>query len=174
MRIMAIDPGGVNASAALLLHGGEMDDFSTIFLDMVDLKTCADGENRQIDGKALANILERWEPDVAIIENVQPMPAIPDKEGNRRSMGAASSFRFGLGCGIIRGVVMAYQIPIVMCHPRSWKSHYKLKGSDKQQDIALIKQIHPSSEKFITLMKHHGRADAGLMAAWYAEKQGML
>lgn len=173
-RIAAFDPGGVSASAALLLHGGEMDDFSTIFLDMVDLKTCPDGENRQIDGAALADILERWEPDVAVIENVQPMPSIPGPNGERRSMGAASSFRFGLGCGIIRGVVAAYQIPIVMCHPRSWKAHFGFKGSDKQMSIDLIKSRYPETAKFLTLKKHHGKADACCLAAYYAAKRGML
>jgi len=40
--------------------------------------------------------------------------------------------------------------------------------------VALIKEMHPSSAEFITLVKHHGRADAGLIACWYSEKRGML
>lgn len=172
-RIAAFDPG-INASAVLLKHGAEMADFETHFVDMVDLKTVPDGENRQLDVDFICDLLERWEPDVAVIENVQPMPSIPGPGGERRSMGAASSFRFGLACGMIRGVVRAYQVPVVMCHPQSWKRHFGLKGSDKKQGVEVIKRIQPSAVPFITLVKHHGRADAGLMALWHAEKIGML
>jgi hypothetical protein len=173
VRVAAFDPG-INASAALLVHGAEMDDFASHFLNMVDLKTVPDGENRQLDVDHICDLLDRWEPDVAVIENVQPMPSIPGKDGLRRSMGAASSFRFGLACGMIRGVVRAYQVPVVMVHPQSWKRSFGLKGSDKKQDAAKLLELHPAAAKFITLQKHHGRADAGLMAAWYAEKRGML
>lgn len=173
MRIASFDPG-INASAALLLHGGEMSDFDSQFIDMVDLKTVPDGENRQLDVDHICELLDAWVPDVAVIENVQPMPSIPGKDGFRRSMGAASSFRFGLACGMIRGVVRAYQVPVVMCHPQSWKRSFALKGSDKKQDAAKLLELHPAAAKFITLQKHHGRADAGLMAIWYAERRGML
>jgi hypothetical protein len=173
MRIAAFDPG-INASAALLQHGAEMEDFETRFLDMVDLATVPDGENRQLDVKFIGDLLVRWDPDVAVVENVQAMPSIPGPDGARRSMGAASSFRFGMACGMIRATVVAYGVPLVMCHPRSWKNHFKLKGPDKKQDAALCKELYPSSVPFITLVKHHGRADAGLMAAWYADRHGML
>lgn len=173
MRIAAFDPG-INASAALLLHGSEMADFETHFVDMVDLRTVPDGENRQLDAQHICDLMERWVPDVVVIENVQPMPSIPGADGKRRSMGAASSFRFGLACGMIRGVVAVYTTPVVMCHPQSWKRHFGLKGGDKKQGVELVKRLQPSAMPFITLVKHHGRADAGLMALWHAEKMGML
>lgn len=174
MRIAAFDPG-INASAALLLHGaGDVEYLGSYFEHMVDLRTIPDGENRQLDVDHICELLDAWVPDVAIIENVQPMPSIPGKDGMRRSMGAASSFRFGLACGMIRGVVRAYQIPVQMVHPQSWKRSFALKGSDKKQDAAKLLELHPAAAKFITLQKHHGRADAGLMAIWYAERRGML
>lgn len=173
LRVAAFDPG-LNASAALFRRGGDMDEADQAFLDMVDLETVPDGEKRQINPDFLCALLERWAPDVAVIENVQPMPSIPGADGERRSMGAASAFRFGLACGMIRGIVAVYQIETVMVHPQSWKRHFGLKGPDKKPGVALIKQLQPSSAEFITLVKHHGRADAGLMALWYCEKRGML
>lgn len=173
--IMGIDPG-LNASAALLQrdwnrHGH----FAYRFVDMVDLDTEPDGENRQIDVAALGALLERFDPDVVVIENVQPMPSIPDpRTGQRRSMGAASSFRFGMAVGMIRATVKAYALPIELVHPISWKKHFGLKGSDKKQDSACIKQLVPNAADFITLVKHHGRADAGLLALYYAQKTGMV
>lgn len=178
MRIAAFDPG-INASAALLHHGAEMDDFETSFLDMVDLATVPDGENRQLDVKFIGDWLVKWDPDVAILENVQPMPSAPWKRDDeeRVSMGAASAFRFGMACGMIRATIVAYQVPLVMCHPTSWSNFFGLKKLGKlkkAKGAELLKARYPSSAKFITLVKHHGRADAGLMAAWYAEKRGML
>lgn len=165
MRVAAFDPG-INGSAALLRSGE--------FLDMVDLATIPDGENRQLDAGFICDLLERWVPDEVVIENVQPMPSIPGADGVRRSMGAASSFRFGLACGMIRGIVAVYGIPVTMVHPQSWKRHFGLKGADKKPHVELIKDRYPSSAPFITLAKHHGRADAGLMAAWHAERAGLL
>lgn len=89
-------------------------------------------------------------------------------------MGAASSFRFGMACGMIRGVLMAYQVPVVLVHPQSWKRHFGLKGGDKKQGVEVILRLRPEAARFITLVKHHGKADAGLMALWYAERRGML
>lgn len=169
MRIVAFDPG-LNASAALLVSSGG----GPVFEGMVDLKTVPDGSNRQLDASHICDLMELWVPDVVVIENVQPMPSIPGAGGVRRSMGAASSFRFGLACGMIRGVVAVYTVPVVMVHPQSWKRHFGLKGPDKKQGADLIKKLYPSSEPFITLVKHHGRADAGLMAAWHYEKGGMI
>ena len=167
---MGVDPG-INASVAFLEFG---EGRPSEFIAMLDLPTMDDGENRQIDAEKFSDYLEKFSPDIAVIENVQPMPSIPGADGARRSMGAASSFRFGLACGMIRGVVRAYQVPVVMVHPQSWKRSFGLKGSDKKQDAAKLLELHPAAAKFITLQKHHGRADAGLMAVWYAEKRGML
>jgi hypothetical protein len=167
LRIAAFDPG-LNASAALLCDGH--------FLDMVDIRKVPDGENQQLDAGHICDLLEAWVPDAVVIENVQPMPSAPwkHKEGKRITMGAASAFRFGLACGMIRGVVAVYGLPVTMVHPQSWTRHFGLKGGDKKPHVALIKDRYPSSAPFITLVKHHGRADAGLMAAWYSEKRGML
>lgn len=172
MLIAAFDPG-INASAALLSYG-EGGSAPTRFLDMVDLPTIADGEKRQLDCAWIGSMLERWEPDIAVVENVQPMPSIPGSDGERRSMGAASAFRFGLSVGMIRGVLMAYQVPVELLHPQSWKRHFGLKGPDKAKGVVLLKTLRPEVAEFITLVKHHGRADAGLMALCYAEKRGML
>jgi len=172
VRIAAFDPG-INGSAALLVRGGDFDP-APRFLDMVDLATIPDGEKRQLDASFICDLMEKWVPDVVVIENVQPMPSIPGPDGARRSMGAASSFRFGLACGMIRGVVAVYTTPVVMVHPQSWKRHFGLKGPDKQMSVELIKHRYPEARKFITLKKHHGLADACCLALYHAEKMGMF
>ncbi len=171
---MSVDPG-INASAALLRrdwnrHGR----FDYRILDMVDLETCEDGTNRQIDVAALGALIERWNADHAVIENVQPMPSIPGPDGLRRSMGAASAFRFGMAAGMIRATILAYEIPLTLVHPISWKRHFGLKGPDKQQSAPCLLQYCPEAAQFITLKKHHGRAEAGLLALYHAQKTGFV
>lgn len=180
MLIMGVDPGLRGAAALLqrdLNRHGRLD---YIFLDMTDLETEPDGESRrQPDAAFLGALLERWNPDVVVIENVQ-VAVIPDRnpgaaKGFRQSaMSPSDAFRFGLACGMQRGVVKAYGYDPVLVHPRTWTLALGLKGGDKKPHIAKIIELVPSAAQFITLAKHDGRADAALMAFWYANKTGML
>lgn len=178
MDIMGIDPG-LKGSAALLRrdinrHGR----LASTFLDMVDLEIEPDGEKRnQIDAGFLCDLLERWNPDVVVLENVRPA-VHGNKFGGggeeKSSMSPSDAFRFGLCCGMIRGIVKAYQLQLVMVDPRKWTHSFGLKGGDKKPHIACIKELAPSSRRFITLVKHDGRADAGLIALWYSNRTGMV
>lgn len=175
MLIAAFDPG-LNGSAALLQAGeGVGSNSYTSFVDMVDLATIDDDSNRQIDVQWLCKLLERWQPDQAVVENVQPAVHGASPDGVRRSvMSASGAFRFGMTCGMIRGALISYEIPLTLVHPQSWKRHFGLKGSDKKTGVELLKRLRPEVEQWITLVKHHGRADAGLMALWYHEKHGII
>ena len=176
MLILAIDPG-VNGSMALLSHGGGGNQ-PRRFIDMVDIAMVPDGERWQLDGDAFGELLERWEPDEAVIENVQVAVIPPKFPGDKRVsvMSPSDAFRFGLSCGEVRGFCKAYQIPITMVHPRTWTRVFGLKGGakEKRNHILKIQELEPSCLPFISLQKHHGRADAGLMALWRAEQRGML
>jgi crossover junction endodeoxyribonuclease RuvC len=182
MDIAAFDPGQRGAAALLRRDWNRQGRWDYRFLDMVDLPTIPDGETRkQIDVAFLGALLERWDPDVAVIENVQVAVARDDPNdpqqrlyGKRSAMSPSDAFRFGLACGMIRGVVMAYDIPVEMVHPRTWTLALGLKGGDKKPHIARIKQLVPTAANFITLAKHDGRADAGLMAYWHAQKTGFV
>lgn len=188
MDIMAIDPGLRGAAALLrrdLNRHGRLD---LMFLDMVDLETVDDGESRrQPDAEQLGALLEQWNPDEVVIENVQPAvygkgddrmseaaTAAAGKGWRRSSMSPSDAFRFGLACGMQRGIVKAFGYEPIMVHPRTWTLALGLKGGDKKPHAARIKQLVPSAAQFITLEKHHGRADAACMAFWYANKTGML
>lgn len=178
--IMGIDPG-LRGAAALLRRGWNRHGrFSYTFLDMADLETVEieNRSHRQLDTRHLRRLIERWDPDIVVLEDVQP-PVRGNKFGGpdeqrMSNMSASDAFRFGRTCGIIYGIVCAYEIEPVMVNPRSWKHHFGLKGSDKKPHVACIKQLAPSSAPFITLAKHDGRADAALMALWHAQKTGFV
>lgn len=173
MLLMGIDPG-LNAAAALLQVGEGGSNSFTGFVEMIDLETCADGEKRQIDVPWLCDLLQRWTPDRAVVENVQPMPSIPGSDGMRRSMGAASSFRFGMACGMIRATLIAFEIPTHFTHPQSWKRHFGFKGPDKKQGVEFLRQRYPETEPYLRRVRDANRADAGLLALHHLEKNGMV
>jgi hypothetical protein len=103
------------------------------------------------------------------IEKVNAMPGMGDN-GERRSMGATSAFNFGMGFGVWMGIIAALRLPVQQVHPRTWKARM-MADMDKDKDASRVKamQLYPQAAKGLSLKKHHGRADALLMAA-YAER----
>ena len=91
-------------------------------------------------------------PDTAIIEQVSAMP----------KQGATSGFRFGMGVGLIRGVLAGARIPIIQVPATKWKRFYNL-NSDKEKSRALAIRLFPHVSG-LALKRHHGRAEALLIA----------
>jgi len=96
------------------------------------------------------------------IENVQAMPG-----GGERSMGATSAFSFGMGFGMWLGVLAALRLPHQRIHPAMWKSRC-MKGFGKEKDASrqVAMQHYPRAAKDLNLKKHHGRADALMLARY--------
>lgn len=109
-----------------------------------------------------SNIVRETQPDIAIIEQVGPMP----------KQGASSGFRFGMGVGILRGVVAAHLVPIEQVHSTRWKKFFRL-GADKEASRALATRLYPSAAPLLSRKKDHGRAEALLLAHWYL-KNGII
>ncbi len=86
-------------------------------------------------------------------------------------MGATSAFRFGFACGQIRGCIQAYQIPMALVHPVSWKRHFGLKGPNKEQSRQLAMKLLPDCSAALKFKKSHNRAEAILLAL-YGAKNG--
>lgn len=167
---VGIDPGLSGACGAIRVS----DMGGVEFIDAIDMPLIPDGTQRQIDCGALGAWFEKIEPDEALIENVQPMPSLPDHRGKRRSMGATSAFRFGFACGQIRGCMQAYQISHRLVVPRSWKSHFGLKGPNKEQSRQKALQLIPGVAVVLKLKKSHNKAESLLIGLYGAEKRGML
>ncbi len=86
--------------------------------------------------------------------------------------GATSSFNFGQNYGYEQGVFTAYQIPIQLIAPITWKSYYKL-SHDKQQSIDLAEKLFPGINLYRTpkcKKKHDGMAEALLIANYGGKK----
>jgi hypothetical protein len=115
----------------------------------------------QVDPVALTALIKNFAPSVAMIELVHSMP----------KQGVASSFNFGMAFGCVRGVIGALQVPLHLVTPGKWKKHFHL-TSDKEQSRELAIRLFPGSAFQFNRKKHHGRAEAALIARYGAEMIG--
>ena len=93
----------------------------------------------------------------AFIEAVHSMP----------KQGVASSFQLGKGYGIWLGILGALAIPYTLVTPQAWKKEM-MAGRAKEKDAsrAVAIELFPSLAGDLSLKKHHGRADALLIAEY--------
>ena len=148
-RIMGVDPGSVSAAFAVLpwdLDGG-LDAAVAHAVPVAD---------RMVDGRAFAYVVRELAPSHAAIERVGAFPG----------QGVSSSFRFGMGYGIIMGVLASARVEIVDVAPGVWKKHFRL-DSDKEKARALAIKRFPNVD--LRLKRDAGRAEALLIALWLRE-----
>ena len=144
MIFAAIDPGAVNAAIAVF-H-----DLTPVFVD--DLRVV----NGMLDATALAHALEDMKVERVVVENVHAMPL----------QGLSSTFRFGMGCGIIHGVAGALRLPLTLVTPSQWKSFHSL-PSEKEASRQLAIRKWPEHNRHLDRKKDSDRAEALLMGDWY-------
>ena len=138
-------------------------------LDAIDLPTMPDGTKRQIDEMELARwlrLVTLGKPARAIIENVRAMPSIPGAGGERRSMGSASSFRFGLAAGQLRSTIRMAGIPLEFVESASWKKWFGLRGGNKEESRQRALELWPFSAYLLKRKMDHQRAEAMLIAKY--------
>ena len=149
MRVLGVDPGAVSGAYALVERVNHhllppiADDIPVV--------------DRQVNAAEWARIVKTIEPDVAVVEQVGSMP----------KQGVASTFKFGMGCGLIRGVLAGAGVPIVSVTPAKWKKHFSL-NNDGEKSRALAIRRFPTSP-MLARKKDHGRAEALLLALWKLE-----
>jgi hypothetical protein len=145
MIFAAIDPGSAHAAVAVF-HDG-----TPVFVD--DIRTV----NGMLDATAFAHALEDMKVEHAVVENVHAMP----------KQGLSSTFRFGMGLGIIHGVTGALRLPLTLVAPTQWKSFHGLKGPDKEASRQLAIRKWPNHNRHLDRKKDADRAEALLIGDWY-------
>lgn len=107
----------------------------------------------EFDGVMLAKLIAERRPDMVAIELAHSRP----------HQGVASTFKFGKCFGQALGVVQALRVPYVLVSPSVWKKHYAITPkSSKDASRLVCKRLYPDAD--IPLKKHHGRAEAILIA----------
>ena len=150
MLVMGVDPG-LTGALALLDADGQVE-------LVADLPVIRDRSLAWIDGAALQSTLLdaiRGRPCRAVVERVSAMPR----------QGVASSFAFGVGVGSILGVLQTLHLPLELVTAAQWKRALGL-SSDKRASLDKGRLLFPAAD--LRLAKHHGRAEA-LLLAYYAQ-----
>jgi len=97
-------------------------------------------------------------PITAYVELVSAMP----------KQGVASMFAFGHSAGVITGVLGAFEVPVNMVTPQSWKKRAGLIGQDKDAARSKAIQMWPYWRELDKKIKGQALADAALIA-YYGE-----
>jgi len=150
MIILAIDPG---ITGALAFYNTDYRAEVQVY-DMPVL----DGD---VSPHGLKEHILNLYPHVAIIEHVSPMP----KEGVR------SVWRFSAAFTTACVVIKMMNVPLILVSPAKWKRAMNLKGGKegKEQARERVIETFPACSRFFNLKKHHGRAEAALLALYASQ-----
>lgn len=144
--IIGIDPGNTGAIAFL-------EECGSLF-KVEDMPIMANGKKNQVNAAELARLLSIPDITVAVVERVSAMPG----------QGVSSMFNFGMGYGVIQGVLAANKIPFHLITPQKWKKAALLSGKDKDNARTLAQQLYPDAP--LGRKRDIGRADAILIARY--------
>lgn len=152
---IGIDPGLTGAVAVIRGDGLFLAVHDTPVLEVVKNKKTRHDPDRVAMANLLAAIEHQYSPVFAAIEKVNAMP----------EQGVTSVFSFGMGYGIWLGILASFGIPTDLVHPTRWKKTL-MDGMGKEKDASRqrAKELFPAAD--LTLKKHHGRADALLIAEY--------
>lgn len=102
---------------------------------------------------ALVALVRELRPDFAYVELVHSMPA----------QGVASTFTFGTGYGLLRGVLAGRGVPTTLIPPQVWGRLVALPRGDGGSRVRAC-QLFPAQAARFARKGDHGRADAALIA----------
>ena len=153
MILIGIDPG---LDGAIAILGASVNPAYVHDTPTMTVMTNTGKRRRVYDIPCLAGYLEEFRGVAgvrALIENVHAMPG----------QGVRSMFSMGFGLGLWEGLLGGLRIPFERVAPRRWKGAM-LDGQGKEKDASRFKAqaLFPTVE--LHLKKHHGRADALLIA----------
>lgn len=155
MIIGGIDPG---LSGALGVLRGR-------YAEVHDLPVMGTGAKTMLNGAALAALLRETRAEHLVIERQQAFPA----------QGRSSTFKFGTVYGQILGVVEALGISHELVSPGAWKRDMKVSGGDdkakKERARQKALELFPGLYADLSRKMDHNRAEALLLARWWAEKK---
>lgn len=92
----------------------------------------------------------------AVIEHVAAMP----------KQGVSSVFSLGDSFGVVRACAFAAGFRCSFVSPVVWKRAFSLLGSDKDASRTRASEIFPTMCALWNLKRHHGRAEAALLAEY--------
>lgn len=162
MIYIGIDPG---LSGAVAIINEEIIGNLTEVFDTPTMEVESSGKTKnKYDTAAMARLLKPYSfnsyPDgkvLVVLESVHSMP----------KQGVASSFTFGEGLGMWKGIIAAFGLPLELPSPQRWKKEIMAdQGKDKSASRYKAIQLFPQLASRLSRVKDDGRAEALLMAEY--------
>lgn len=152
MRILGCDPGLTGAMCLLVTDNRSVEIIDT---PVRVIRKSNNKPRTEYDVALMANQMRALAPDFVFIEQVSAMPG----------QGVTSMFRFGMGFGILQGIVAGLSKPVNFVVPNVWTREMRVpKGKDGSRLRA--SQLLPAYSDLFQRVKDHGRADAALIALY--------
>jgi len=144
---IGLDPGSSSGAYGIIDQDG-------------DYVTCGDipTVNGRVDVRVLSWLVNLKVNSCFAVEDVHTMP----------KQGIASSGKFMRAAGAIEATALLTGSPMILVTPQRWKKHHGLIGTEKKASLELARKLW--SDAPLKLVKHHGRADALLMAQWIKDQ----
>lgn len=159
MKACGIDPGNEGAIAFLDTEACTLDVY-----DMPLFEWETTRRRKKVDQYALAEMFATHDPIHAYVEEVWSSP----------QQGVVSAFSFGLGRGIIEGVLAAQGIAMTQPKPAKWKKEMRA-PADKKASVQRASQLLPGASGAFRGPRGgtlDGRAEAALLALYGALELG--
>jgi crossover junction endodeoxyribonuclease RuvC len=147
--VVGIDPGLTGAIVAITGDAIEFHD-----MPVLEIK-----KKQQLDYAGLAHVLRRYADRGEVTAAIEMVGAMPGQ-------GVSSMFKFGQVYGAALATLATLQIPYQTVTPPVWKRSFRLVGCDKDESRSRALELFPQCIEHLRLKKHHGRADALLIAQW--------
>ena len=144
---IGLDPGSSSGAYGVIDQDGE-------YVTCGDIPTF----NGRVDVRTLFELVNLKVNSCFAVEDVHTMP----------KQGIASSGKFMRAAGAIEATAALTGAPMILVTPQRWKKHHGLIGTEKKASLELARQRWPDAP--LNLVKHHGRADALLMALWLKDQ----
>lgn len=151
MRRIGVDPG--IGGAIVVLEGDEP-------IEWARMPTMKIGSHNRVNAVALAALLRTYG------HSYMQIHAYVEQVGARPNQGTASMFSFGHSCGVIAGVLGAFEIPVTYVTPQAWKKRAGLSGTDKDAARSLAIQMWPAWRELDKKGQGQALADAALIARY--------
>lgn len=165
LTFVGIDPGISGAIAVVSWRGKYLEVYDT---PSTIVKSGKKKKHLHLEAemvRILEGIRNRYEIRLVGLENVHAMPF----KLHGRTQGVSSMFNMGTGFGLWLGIIAALKLPLERVEPRVWKKSIGIPtGSEKEGSRVRALQLFPKAP--LERKKHHGRADAILLALYLHRK----
>ena len=149
MRMIGIDPGA--SGAIVLLDDG-------VPVEWMMMPTMKVGSTTRVNASALSSFIYDCDVKLARVEHVHSMP----------KQGVSSAFNFGHNCGVVEGVLGAFEVSVQLVTPQKWKKNAGLIGTDKDASRAKAIHLFPKWRALDKKGEGQALADACLIALYGA------